>query len=31
MMIASDFNSFVEKVTEAERTVLNTPAGQELT
>ena len=31
MMIASDFNSFIEKVTEAERTVLNTPAGQELT
>lgn len=30
-MIASNFNDFVEKVTEAERTVLNTPAGQELT
>lgn len=31
MMIAQDFNGFVEKVTEAERTALNTPAGQELT
>lgn len=31
MMIASNFNDFVEKVTEAERTALNTPMGQELT
>lgn len=31
MMIASNFNDFVEKVTEAERTTLNTPMGQELT
>lgn len=31
MMIANDFYSFVEKVEEAERTALNTPAGQELT
>lgn len=29
--IASDFNDFVDKITEAERTVLNTPIGQELT
>ena len=31
MMLASNFNDFVEKVTEAERTALNTPMGQELT
>ena len=31
MMIAGSFNEFVEKVSEAERTALNTPAGQELT
>jgi len=30
-MLASNFNDFVDKVTEAERKVLNTPAGQELT
>lgn len=31
MMLANNFNDFVDKVTEAERKVLNTPAGQELT
>lgn len=31
MMIAGSFNKFVEKVAQAERTALNTPAGQELT
>lgn len=31
MMIASNFDDFVEKITEAERTALNTPMGQELT
>lgn len=30
-MIASSFNDFVEKVSEAERVALNTPMGQELT
>lgn len=30
-MIANNFNDFVEKVTEAERTALNTPEGQEIT
>lgn len=30
-MIAENFNDFVTKVEEAERTALNTPAGQELT
>lgn len=30
-MLASNFNEFVEKVSEAERTVLNSPIGQELT
>lgn len=30
-MLAGNFNEFVEKVTEAERTVLNSPAGQEIT
>lgn len=31
MMIANNFNDFVEKVSAAERTVLNSPAGQALT
>ncbi len=31
MMLAENFNDFVEKVSEAERTALNSPAGQELT
>ena len=31
MMIANSFNEFVEKVTEAERKVLNTETGQQLT
>ncbi len=31
MYIANNFNDFVEKITEAERTALNTPAGQEIT
>lgn len=31
MMIAKNFNGFVETITEAERTALNTPLGQELT
>lgn len=31
MMIAENFNDFVNKVSEAERTALNSPAGQELT
>ena len=30
-MIANNFNDFVEKITEAERTALNTPEGQEIT
>ena len=30
-MLATNFNEFVEKVTEAERAVLNFPIGQELT
>ena len=30
-MIANNFNDFVEKVTEVERTALNTPEGQEIT
>lgn len=30
-MLATNFNEFVEKVSEAERTVLNSPIGQELT
>ena len=30
-MLAANFNEFVEKVSEAERTVLNSPIGQELT
>ena len=29
--IANNFNDFIEKISEAERTALNTPAGQELT
>lgn len=31
MMLAENFNDFVGKVSEAERTALNSPAGQELT
>jgi len=31
MQIANKFNDFIEKVSEAERTALNSPAGQELT
>lgn len=31
MYIANNFNDFVEKITEAERTALNTPTGQEIT
>lgn len=31
MKIAQNFNDFVEKVSAAERTALNSPAGQELT
>jgi len=31
MQIASNFNEFVEKISAAERTVLNSPIGQELT
>ena len=31
MMIAENFNDFVDKVSEVERTALNSPAGQELT
>ena len=31
MMIAENFNDFVDKVSEAERSALNSPAGQELT
>lgn len=31
MMIAGNFDEFVEKVTQAERKVLNTPFGQEIT
>ena len=31
MMIAGSFDEFVEKVTQAERKVLNTPFGQEIT
>lgn len=31
MMIAENFNDFVEKVTQAERKVLNTPKGQKIT
>lgn len=31
IMIADNFNDFVEKVTQAERTALNTPFGQEIT
>jgi hypothetical protein len=31
MYIADNFNDFVEKITQAERTVMNTPAGQEIT
>ena len=31
MMIADNFNDFVEKVTQAERKVLNTPFGQKIT
>ena len=30
-MLATNFNDFIEKVSEAERTTLNSPAGQELT
>lgn len=30
MMIAENFNDFVGKATEAERSALNSPAGQEL-
>ncbi len=30
-MIAENFNDFVDKVSEAERSALNSPAGQELT
>jgi hypothetical protein len=30
-MLAENFNDFVEKISEAERTALNSPAGQELT
>jgi len=31
MQIANNFNEFIDKVSEAERQALNTPAGQELT
>ena len=31
MYIANNFNDFVEKITEAERTALNTLAGREIT
>lgn len=31
MMIASNFNEFIEKVSEAERKMLNTEMGQQLT
>ena len=31
MMIANDFNEFIDKVSQAERKVLNTEAGQALT
>ena len=31
VMIANSFDEFVEKVTQAERAVLNTPFGQEIT
>ncbi len=31
MMLAENFNDFVDKVSEAERTALNSPAGQEFT
>lgn len=31
MMIAKDFNEFIEKVSEAERIMLNTEDGQKLT
>lgn len=31
MMIAGSFDEFVEKITQAERKVLNTPFGQEIT
>jgi len=31
MMIAGNFDEFVEKVTQAERKALNTPFGQEIT
>ena len=31
MKIAENFDQFVERVSEAERTVLNSPAGQALT
>ena len=31
MMLAENFNDFVDKVSEAERSALNSPAGQELT
>ena len=31
MMLAENFNDFIDKVSEAERTALNSPAGQELT
>lgn len=31
VMIANNFNEFVEKVTQAERTALNTPFGREIT
>ncbi len=31
MMIAKDFNEFIDKVSQAERKVLNTEAGQALT
>lgn len=31
MMIAKNFDDFVNKISEAERKVLNTPTGQEMT
>lgn len=31
MMIAGNFDEFVEKITQAERKALNTPFGQEIT
>lgn len=31
MMIAKNFDDFVNKISDAERKVLNTPAGQEMT